>query len=112
MEKFIHGEIDREALEGGIQQGLEPLQRLVKDLRVDMAKVQSAFDLAQQILNHTLEDPTYFSDDDKLKERFTAVVYDAWGNLNGLQTEMQANRMTLELLHILQAVKDDEMSPD
>jgi len=65
-----------------------------------------------KIVNNSKDDPAFFQDDTKLQALFTNIVYDAWGNINKLQSEMQANRMTMELINVLSALKSDDMGLD
>jgi hypothetical protein len=84
MERFIFDEIDLATLEQRMRKGVKVLNQLDSAISIDKGKIRAAVDVAQRIINHK-DDDTFFSSDPKLKQEFTDVVYDAWGNISLLQ---------------------------
>lgn len=104
-----------EDLRNGIQEGKEPLERLHSDIRCDVAKIRTAFDLMERILNQSTDDPDFFTtcvEPKNLPAKAKCVIFDAWGNISKLQAEKQANVLTENLLQIIAARKSDSLTPD
>jgi len=116
MEKFIHGDetADLAYLEEKTKEGFEPLERLADDMRMDMAKLRSAFDMTTKVINQGNADQTWLVDGDypAMVPLYTDVVYDAWGNLSKLQGDTQANKLSKDLVNVIAALKSDDIGLD
>lgn len=105
MEKFYYGDIGEDEMQAGIKGGIEICERFHKNPRVNVTKLQSAFDYAQMIINHKA-DHAWYHDDDERPDQFKTVVFDAWSNVVTLQAEQKANKLSAEMVNIVDALND------
>jgi len=132
MEKFIHSTVPEDPedpvlenppvtiaeLEECIKLNSELLHTYDADMRLDVSKLLTAVDVCRKIINQSqpdMEGEDYFAQNDPpdfIQDQLIAAVYDAWGNIAKLQTEAQANEMTMTLVQTMGALKGEQMSFD
>jgi len=95
------------------------MELLFQDKRLKVTYLMTAFDMASRIINKSKNGESFFKDNGyqerhhleiSIQEQFKTDVFDAWGDILGLLTEMQCNTMVKTLVQLLEMLQDDEQT--